>query len=437
MVLQKKIFRSGFIRIVFTIFYTQTQTDTANNNYMKNKAIFTFSICLLLLAFLISPVFASKTGAGEQKTNRSLLKIGEVAGLDGSGIATDNNADSGNSDGKSDTMLDADDIWGVRGYDGGEYVYIGGRPIGIVVNAGGLIVLGTNAVGTENGDVNPLAGADLQKGDLLTEINGEATCSLYALKKAVTENKIVKLTFRRGDRNFKISVTPVTEKLTGEKKIGLIAKEDIGGVGTLTFVTENGRFGALGHHIADPESGLKEQLNHGNLYNTRIERIIKGEKGKAGGLCASVSRAQKPIGKVDKNINIGIYGDYSADTDTQKIRVAARGEAKMGGAQILTTINGDTPKFYDIDIIKVVTQTECAEKGMVIAVRDKELLEKTGGIVQGMSGSPIVQNGVLIGAVTHVFISDPTRGYAVHSRFMLEEAQGGAASMESVSALAA
>lgn len=335
----------------------------------------------------------------------------------------DTNRDGNKNNNKSDAMLDADDIWGVSGYDGDTYVYIGGKPIGIVVNAGGLIVLGTSAVSTDNGNINPLAEAGLQRGDILIKINSEPQVSLYLLKKALNENKTVKLTFQRGNSTFDVSVSPVVEKHTGEKKIGLIAKEDIGGVGTLTFVTGDGKFAALGHHIADPDSGLNNQLNKGNIYNTKIEKVIKGEKGKAGGLCAGVSRTQKPIGRISKNTDIGIYGDYDAEINTAKVRVAARGEAKMGRAQILTTINGDTPKFYDIDIVKIVTQTESAEKGMVIAVRDEELLEKTGGIVQGMSGSPIVQNGALIGAVTHVFISDPTRGYAVHSRFMLEEAE--------------
>ena len=122
-------------------------------------------------------------------------------------------------------------------------------------------------------------------------------------------------------------------------------------------------------------------------------------------------------------MNIGIYGEYTAEYDAQLYKIAQKGEAKPGHALLLTTVEGDEPKFYDIEIVKVISQNTPGDKGMVILVNDKELLNKTGGIVQGMSGSPIVQNGILIGAVTHVFIQDPTRGYAVHSRFMLDEAE--------------
>ena len=118
-----------------------------------------------------------------------------------------------------------------------------------------------------------------------------------------------------------------------------------------------------------------------------------------------------------------MYGKFDGEYDGKLYKIAAKGEARIGKAQVLTTIVGSTPKFYEVEIVKVVSQSEPAEKGMVVKVSDKELLEKTGGIVQGMSGSPIVQDGVLIGAITHVFVQDPTRGYAVHSRFMYEKAQ--------------
>ncbi|MEG2450834.1 MAG: SpoIVB peptidase S55 domain-containing protein, partial [Clostridia bacterium] len=178
-----------------------------------------------------------------------------------------------------------------------------------------------------------------------------------------------------------------------------------------------------GHHIYDGETGLCDELQSGNLYNVEISDVVKGERGKAGGLQASVNRLSQSIGEIKGNTSIGLYGTVHRKSNSDVYRIAEFGEAKMGHAQILTTINGTSPKFYDIDIVKVVSQNEVGEKGMVIAVRDKELLDKAGGIVQGMSGSPIVQNGLLIGAVTHVFISDPTRGYAVHSRFMFDKAE--------------
>lgn len=167
---------------------------------------------------------------------------------------------------------------------------------------------------------------------------------------------------------------------------------------------------------------MSRELSSGHIYATSIDGVIKGERGQAGGLVADVNRLSDPIGDIKKNTQIGIFGDFTADYDGALFRIAESGEAKMGPAKVFTTIDGTQPKFYDIDIVKVVPQSEAGEKGMVIAVRDKELLEKTGGIVQGMSGSPIVQDGILIGAVTHVFVQDPTRGYAVHSRFMYDYA---------------
>lgn len=303
------------------------------------------------------------------------------------------------------------------------YVKIGGRPIGISINAGGLIVLGKSEVLTENGTTDPAAKSGLQVGDVITKVDGNQVSSIFQLKKMLENaGETVGLTVKRGDDSFETHIKPEIDSLTAQKKLGLLLKEDVGGVGTLTFVTTDGKFGALGHYIADGDSGLSRELSFGHIYATSIDGVIKGERGQAGGLVADVNRLSDPIGDIKKNTQIGIFGDFTADYDGTLFRIAESGEAKMGPAKVFTTIDGTQPKFYDIDIVKVVPQSEAGEKGMVIAVRDKELLEKTGGIVQGMSGSPIVQDGILIGAVTHVFVQDPTRGYAVHSRFMYDYA---------------
>ena len=308
--------------------------------------------------------------------------------------------------------------------NGSTYVRIGGKPIGISVTAGGLIVLGQCEVLTDSGAVYPAKDSKIEIGDIITSINGTDVTSIYQLKKILDEvvSGSVSIEILRDGNTFDTQITPAVDRLTGQKKLGLMLKEDVGGVGTLTFVTQDGKFGALGHYIIDVDSGLSDELNSGNIYSTSVDDVIKGERGKAGGLVADVNRLSTPIGEVTQNTNIGIYGDYNAEYDGDLYRIAAKGEAKPGAAQVFTTIDGSEPKFYDIDIVKVVSQSEVGEKGMVISVRDKELLEKTGGIVQGMSGSPIVQNGILVGAVTHVFVQDPTRGYAVHSRFMYDYA---------------
>ena len=312
----------------------------------------------------------------------------------------------------------------VANQNSGVFVHIGGKPIGIAITAGGLIVVGDGAVKTDMGDVYP--SRDLIKtGDIILSINGEPVSSIYQLKKvlASTESKDVQLVIERDGETRNVEISPAIERVTGQKKLGLALKEDVGGIGTLTFVTESGAFAALGHYINDAETGLDSELDGGNIYDTSIDSVEKGEIGKAGGLVASVNRLSSPIGKIKANTNIGLYGEYMEKSESQLYRVAMKGEATPGHAQVLTTVDGDEPKFYDIEIVKVVSQTEPGDKGMVIAISDKELISKTGGIVQGMSGSPIVQNGMLVGAVTHVFIQDPTRGYAVHARFMLEEAE--------------
>lgn len=304
------------------------------------------------------------------------------------------------------------------------YVRIGGKPIGIAVNAGGLIVIGESEVLTDGGTVYPARNSGIKIGDVIVSVNGKDLNSIYQLKTVLdgAVNEVVSVKVIRDGEAFDTNILPATDRLTGQKKLGLMLKEDVGGVGTLTFVTQDGRFGALGHYIADNESGLSYELSYGNIYKTSIDDIVKGERGKAGGLVGDVNRLSAPIGRITMNTNIGLFGEYTADYDGELYRIAGKGEAKPGAAKVYTTIDGTEPKFYDIDIVKVVSQSDAEEKGMVIAVRDKELLEKTGGIVQGMSGSPIVQDGILIGAVTHVFVQDPTRGYAVHSRFMYDYA---------------
>lgn len=308
-------------------------------------------------------------------------------------------------------------------------VYVGGVPVGITLNADGLIVTGICDVATSSGKVRPLEDANVRVGDVVTAVDGVKAGNLYDFRRRVASSDgEVELSIERENARFDILAYPEKEAASGEYRLGLCLKEDVGGVGTLTFVTEEGAYAALGHHVKDPETGLNAKLQRGSLFDVEIDGVIRGEAGKAGGLKAEINRLARPVGSNSSNTPIGIYGEWKGDLPGKKMRVARQGEAHPGHALVLTTIDGDKPTFYDIDIVKSEHQSESAEKGLVIAVRDKRLLEKTGGIVQGMSGSPILQNGVLVGAVTHVFVTDPTRGYGVHARFMLDEAEKIAAS---------
>ncbi len=309
-------------------------------------------------------------------------------------------------------------------YASGDYVYIGGYPIGISIATDGLIVVDVTAVQTDSGEVFPLAGAKVQKGDVLQKFDGESLISVYQLQKLLNESKdSIELTVKH--KNGSVTTEHVTpaNSVSGERKLGVVVKEDVSGIGTMTFVTLDNRFGALGHHVLDGESGLGEELDGGRIYNTSVSGVIKGESGRAGGLIAPLNRLATPIGEIYSNTNIGIYGEFTGAKRGNLIEIAKKGEATIGKAQIYSTVDGDTPKLYDIEIVKVIEQNYPEEKGLVIVANDQRLIDKTGGIVQGMSGSPIVQNGKLVGAVTHVFIGDSTRGYGVHARFMLREAR--------------
>lgn len=304
------------------------------------------------------------------------------------------------------------------------YVRIGGYPIGISVKTNGLIVVDSVSVDTPQGMVSP--SAQIRKGDIILSLNGERVQSIYRLKEILSKSKdgVFNVEYSRGGLAFTTLINCAKDKSDGLYKLGLSLKADVGGIGTMTFVTQDGKFASLGHHIQDGDSLVDDELDRGNIYDASVSGVVKGERGKAGGLVAEVNRFSKSIGNVSKNTQIGLYGDYVGDSKGELYRIAQKGEAKLGKARVLTTIDGSNPKFYDIEIVKVVSQNSPEQKGMVISVNDDELLEKTGGIVQGMSGSPIVQNGVLIGAVTHVFVQDPTRGYAVHARFMYDMANG-------------
>lgn len=303
------------------------------------------------------------------------------------------------------------------------YVRLGGYPIGISIKADGLLIVDTTTVQGANGSKNP--SSELKCGDILQSINGEKVSSIYRLKEVVSSSKdgIFKIEYMRDKKAYSTTIYAHKDKADGQYKLGLSLKEDVGGVGTMTFVTQDGKFASLGHHIQDADTQVEEELNCGNIYDTSVESVVKGERGKAGGLMADVNKLSRSIGKIQKNTEIGLYGEYEGEQRGELYRIAVKGEAKIGKAQVLTTVEGNTPKFYDIEIVKVISQNESQQKGMVILVCDKALLDKTGGIVQGMSGSPIVQNGILIGAVTHVFVQDPTRGYAVHARFMYDMAE--------------
>lgn len=300
-------------------------------------------------------------------------------------------------------------------------VYLGGRPLGIEIGADGLIVTGISKVETANGAEFPMKDSGVRSGDVLTKIAGKSVVRPEDISTIV--NKLpstdVILTFLRDGKPFEVRAKFVVDK-NGERRFGVNVRDKITGIGTLTYVTTDGKFGALGHHIADSETGIISALTSGSIFDAYIDGVKKSMPDKAGELIGSFSRSD-PVGRIKKNNEFGIFGEFTkAENNFQKIKTANIDEIKPGKAYVYTTISGSKPEYYEIDIVKAERQSKPDVKSMVISITDKRLLNKTGGIVQGMSGSPIIQNGKLVGAVTHVYVGEPTMGFGVFIGWMLQ-----------------
>ena len=233
------------------------------------------------------------------------------------------------------------------------------------------------------------------------------------------------LTINRNGNIMNVGILPALDKVSNEYKLGLWVKEDAVGIGTLTFVNATTkRFGSLGHAITENGSSDPIEISGGNIYKGKILGVKKGGYGKAGELIGTFNR-DNVEGIVDKNCEYGVYGfvnNVETFTDSKtSIEIGGRLSAKPGGAKILSCLNGEDIEEFDIEIIKTNFQQSCNEKSMVLRVIDEDLIKRTGGIVQGMSGSPIIQDGKLIGAVTHVFVNDATKGFGIYIDWMLEQ----------------
>ena len=295
--------------------------------------------------------------------------------------------------------------------EGGGYAYIGGFPIGIVLDVGGLLVESVTGVETEYGTAYA---EGLRRGDIIKSIDGVEIDNCDDIS-GMLNGSTVRLAVVRGGKDMELEVTPIVEEYTGKPKLGVKIKDKLYGIGTVSFVRENGKYPALGHEIYDAETNTHLPFSGGKICACKIVGIKHGEKGEAGAILASIS-ADHGYGSIDCNNNFGIAGtlDSTPSLIGERVQIADRSEVKPGYAQIRTTVDG-APQFYDIEIIKATKQLGRKEKGIIFRVTDKNLLKITGGVVRGMSGSPIIQNGKIIGAVTHVMLNDFTKGYAVYA----------------------
>jgi len=304
-----------------------------------------------------------------------------------------------------------------------------GFQVGIYLETNGVMVVGTARMADTKGNVVEPAAELVKSGDYITEVDGMSITSKDELIQCVKKcnGNPITLTVNRNGESLKQSLSPV-EIDAGEYKLGIWVRDDAQGIGTMTYLKADGSFGALGHGVSDVDTGKLLNASGGKLYPAKILSIIKGASGSPGGLSGVIEYQESQIlGRIEKNCEQGIYGtasdelyqlcdDYCCDA---YMDIAFKQEVELGAAVVRCEIDGGI-KDYQIQITKLDNSPGNVNKGMEIRVVDEELLRETNGIVQGMSGSPILQNGRLIGAVTHVFVNDSTKGYGIFIENMLE-----------------
>lgn len=300
-----------------------------------------------------------------------------------------------------------------------------GMPTGVRMTAKGVVVCGMTEVQSAAGEVCPAKKAGLKTGDILYTVNGEAISSGDEFAEAVQESggSDVVLEGERDNVAIRVTIQPVQSTADDSYHLGLLVRDSMAGIGTITYLDpSDGSFGALGHAVCECDSGTKLPLEDGSLMPASVVGVEKGRRGEPGELIGSFQMAVN-LGSITKNTTYGIFGKLDTSAVSGKaIPVAGREEIAVGEAEILTCVSGTKPQRYTIRIERITGQDE-EGKSMAIRVTDSELLKATGGIVQGMSGSPIIQNGKLVGAVTHVLVNDPTRGYGIFATSMMEAAE--------------
>lgn len=302
----------------------------------------------------------------------------------------------------------------------------GGIPIGIYLETEGVYVVGTGEIEAEDGLNYEPAYQIVQTGDYILAVNGRKIRDKDELIACVQANRsdIMILKLLRGEEVIQVRLHAVRTR-EEDYKLGIWVKDDIQGIGTLTYMTEEAGFGALGHGITDTDTGELLETSCGSLYDTNILEIIKGEKGTPGEISGMITYSDRHIrGNIHKNTAAGIFGtiDFKIrnELNTEAVEVGFKQEIRRGPAQIRSSVSGEL-KEYQIQIQEIRLNEDDVNKGMIFQVTDPELLELTGGVIQGMSGSPILQNGKLVGAVTHVFVNDPSKGYGIFAETMISE----------------
>ncbi len=304
----------------------------------------------------------------------------------------------------------------------------GGQSIGVTLYTKGALVVGITGVQLESGEtINPARDAGMLPGDVILSINGTEVQNANHVSQLVESAKgALDVAVDRNGRRLDLRIEPVIDFSDNKKRLGIWVRDSTAGVGTLTFVTTDTQwFAGLGHAICDIDTGSILTVREGEIFFSEVIQVNKGESGAPGEIKGFFSSSSGTMGVIEENTEYGIYGPLYPDVNmsafSDPIPVANRDEVKLGDATILATIDSEGVREFDCEIIKLTGQSFAGQKGIVLRVTDEELLKVTGGIVQGMSGSPILQNGKLVGAVTHVFVNNPTKGYGLYVDWMLDQ----------------
>lgn len=306
---------------------------------------------------------------------------------------------------------------------------VGGRPFGIKLLMEGVMVTGLGDVEADSGtSVCPAAEAGIETGDIVRSANGTVLTSNLQLQALITKSggSPIRLSVQRDDSSFETVMKPVFSEQSGQWKGGMWVRDSIAGIGTMTFIDkETGRFAGLGHPICDSDTGGIVPLHSGEAVPIDITDAKRGEKGIPGELRGRFA-AGSSFGTLDSNSGCGIFGALNEESfaeisaESREFKLGYRQDITTGEAEVWTTVNGDKPQNYAINIEKIDYTSEDSTRNMMIRITDERLIEVSGGIIQGMSGSPIIQNNKIIGAVTHVFVADPTCGYAIFAENMAD-----------------
>lgn len=311
-------------------------------------------------------------------------------------------------------------IFPISTYAYSDKIYASGENIGISINTNGVLVVGSYEI---NG-IDLCKESGIKKGDIILEINNKKISTIDEMVKEISLNdtNTVSVKFERNGKIYNTNMTIIKDN-NNIYKTGLYVKDSITGIGTLTYIDPNTKlFGALGHEVTDSTTGIMLEVKEGEIFSSKVTSIDRSTTGEPGSKNAKLNISDKK-GHIEENTTKGIFGKYNSDIKVDTLyKVASTSDIKLGSAMILTVTEDEKIEKYEIEILKI-NKDEKDLKNLLFEIKDKELLEKTGGVVQGMSGSPIIQGDYIIGAVTHVVVNQPNRGYGIFIKTMLEEAE--------------